>query len=139
MTFRKRDIYPEDIQFIRDLIEKYPESSRNRLSVQLCEAWDWRQENGQLKDSVCRTFMLKLHRKGHIQLPETRRRVHNPMVARKKPEKLTNMDETIIAGSLKELGPLEVKVVSGNDDESLFNRLIEITTTWATCIPWVKR
>ena len=125
LTFRKREIHRSDIQFIRNLIEKYPESSRRKLSAQLCEAWDWRQENGQLKDSVCRTLMLKLHREGHIKLPEVRFRTLNPMVNRKKPEKITDIDETVIEGSLKDLGPLEIKVVSGGEDEPLFNSLIE--------------
>lgn len=125
MTFRNRVITDQDVTFIRDLIARYPESSRRRLSALLCEAWDWRQPNGRLKDMVCRSLMLKLHREGHIRLPEVRYRTHNPMVQRKRPPKLTEMDETPIECSLKTLGVLEVRVVSGTDDELLFNRLIE--------------
>lgn len=69
--------------------------------------------------------MLKLHREGHIQLPEPRFKANNPMVQRKKPEKITDMDESPIESTLKELGHLDIRVVSGTEDESLFNRLIE--------------
>jgi hypothetical protein len=125
MTFRNREITEIDVVFIKDLIARNPESSRRRLSVHLCEAWDWRQPNGQLKDMVCRSLMLKLHREGHIQLPEVRQVSNNPMINRKRPEKLTDMDETPIECGLRELGDLEIKIVSGTKEEPFFNRLIE--------------
>jgi len=34
---------------IRELIAAHPENHRAGLSRQLCQAWDWRQPNGQLK------------------------------------------------------------------------------------------
>jgi hypothetical protein len=70
--------------------------------------------------------MLMLHRAGHITLPEVKRVLANPMVNRKKPEKLTNMDEAPIQCSLKEMGPLTIQVIERSTrDEVLFNRLIE--------------
>jgi hypothetical protein len=69
--------------------------------------------------------MLKLHREGHIQLPGVKCRPQNPMVKRKKPPKLTDIDETPIEKSLKDLGLLDIRVVSGGTDEALFNSLIE--------------
>jgi hypothetical protein len=125
MTFRKRAITEQDILFMRNFISRYPASSRRELSRLLCEEWDWRQSNGVLKDMVCRSLMLKLHREGRIQLPEVRKRPNNPMLNRKRPEKLTDMDETPIECLLKELGELEIRDVRGTSEEVLFNRLIE--------------
>lgn len=107
------------------MIAQHPKASRRQLSSLLCEAWNWRQDNGHLRDMVCRTFMLKLHRSGHICLPEIRMLNNNPMVNRKRPEKLTDMDETPINCGLKELGALDIRVVSDTKDDALFNRLIE--------------
>ena len=59
----------QDAAFIQQLIDQNPADSRRRLSVKLCQAWDWRQANGALRDMVCRGLMLALHRAGHIQLP----------------------------------------------------------------------
>jgi hypothetical protein len=47
-----RKISQEDILYIRTLIEQHPHESRRTLSTKLCEAWQWRQANGALRDMV---------------------------------------------------------------------------------------
>ena len=58
--YRSRDITGEEILFIRKLIRDHPELSRWKLSRQLCEAWQWKQANGALRDMVCRGLLLML-------------------------------------------------------------------------------
>ena len=70
IRYRGRIISVEDIEFIRRLISDNPQLSRRRLSVRLCEAWNWVQPNGALRDMVCRGMMLQRHRSGLIRLPE---------------------------------------------------------------------
>ena len=72
LSFRGRHIHVADVLFLRELIARNPTLSRFRLSLKVCQAWDWVQPNGQLRDMVCRSLMLKLHRAGHIQLPPRR-------------------------------------------------------------------
>ena len=67
--YRGREIHQEDIIYIRTLIERYPKESRRKLSVRVCEAWQWRQANGALRDMVCRGLLLMLERAGQIALP----------------------------------------------------------------------
>ena len=74
LTYRGRAISVADVGFIQELITRHPAASRRALSKKLCEAWDWRQGNGQLRDMVCRSLMLALHRAGHIELPPVRHR-----------------------------------------------------------------
>ena len=62
--YRGREIGEEDILYIRTLIERYPNESRRKLSTRLCEAWQWRQANGALRDMVCRGMLLMLERAG---------------------------------------------------------------------------
>ena len=62
--YRGREISQEDILYIRALIERHPNESRRTLSTQLCEAWQWRQTNGALRDIVCRGMLLMLDRAG---------------------------------------------------------------------------
>jgi hypothetical protein len=58
-----------DIEEISDIISRYPGYSRYKLSRQLCEQWDWRNEKGQLKDMASRSLLNKLEIKGYIKLP----------------------------------------------------------------------
>jgi hypothetical protein len=56
--YRGREIRQEDILYIRTLIERYPSESRRKLSTRICEAWQWQQANGALRDMVCRGMLL---------------------------------------------------------------------------------
>jgi Domain of unknown function (DUF4338) len=114
----------EDIAFIRQLIAENPRASRRRLSAKLCEAWEWRQANGALRDMVCRGLLLMLHRAGEIELPPIRFRTLNPFVRRVAPAPLL-IETTPIAGTLTELRPIELQQVRRTADEPLFNSLLE--------------
>jgi len=124
LTYRGRAVTPKDVQFIRGLIASHSEASRRALSKHLCEAWDWRQANGALRDQVCRSLMLELHRGGHIELPPVRFRPHNPLACRVKPGKV-EVDQSPIVMSLPELGPLQIKQVRRTAEEDLWNGLVE--------------
>ena len=128
LRYRGRAVTTVDAQFIRELIAAHPRESRRRLSQRLCEAWDWRQANGSLRDMVARGLMLALHRGGHIELPAVRRRLHNPLaarqVARRRPHPV-EADRTPLRTSLRELGPLTFCQVRRTPQEALFNWLIE--------------
>jgi len=121
--YRGRTITPEDTAFIRQLIADNPQDSRRRLSAKLCEAWDWRQANGQLKDMVCRGLMLELHRAGFITLPPRKQSPHNPLAKRKEPGRV-EIDRSPIMGQVKNLGPLVIRQVRRSVQEGLFNSLI---------------
>ena len=61
---------PTTSHFIRRLIAEHPASSRRRLSEKLCEAWQWKQANGALRDMVCRGLLLMLaSRRARSSLP----------------------------------------------------------------------
>ena len=70
--YRGREIRGSDIAFLRELISEHPELSRYALSKKVCEAWQWKQANGELRDMVCRGLLLMLDRAGAIQLPPAR-------------------------------------------------------------------
>jgi hypothetical protein len=122
--YRGRVVTAEDITFIRRLIDENPRASRRRLSAQLCEAWQWRQANGALRDMVCRGLLLMLHRAGEIELPPIRFRTLNPFVRRAAPAARV-IDTIPIAGTLTELRPIDLQQVRRTTDEPLFNSLLE--------------
>src|SRR5438045_1688854 len=78
-------ISQEDILYIRALVERHPNESRRALSTRLCEAWQWRQANGALRDMVCRGMLLMLERAGQITLPPVSYVRHNPLAKRTPP------------------------------------------------------
>jgi hypothetical protein len=122
--YRGRGVTAEEVEFVRRLVAENPDDSRRALSAKLCEAWNWRQPNGVLRDMVCRGFMLELHRAGHIRLPEKKRSPKNPFLVRKKPDPVET-DRTPITADLKELLPLEFRRVRRSGLEGLFDGLVE--------------
>jgi hypothetical protein len=125
LRHRGRVVTEADVAFIRELIANAPpKTTRRRLSALLCEAWNWRQTNGALRDMVCRGLMLALHRAGHIELPASRKPPPNPFLTRARPARVT-IDDTPIACTLRELGPLELRQVRRTEDEKLCCSLIE--------------
>ena len=124
LSYRHRTISDEDLVFIRTLIAAHPTSSRWDLSKKLCEAWNWVQPNGALRDMVCRGMMLMLHRAGLIELPLVRQAPHQHNGKRVKPATL-QCDESPMQVSLSQLGTLELRQVRRTPDESLFNSLMQ--------------
>ena len=122
--YRGRAVTDEDIVFVRDLIAQHPGLSRRRLSAKLCEAWQWKQANGALRDMVCRGLLLMLHRAGEIELPPVRQISLNPFVRRDRPQPVS-VDTTPLTGSLNQFRPLSLQQVRRTAEEPLFNSLIE--------------
>jgi hypothetical protein len=122
--YRGRTVTAEDIEFIRQLLTENPAASRRSLSAKLCEAWQWKQANGALRDMVCRGLLLMLHRGGQIELPEIRFRPPNPFVQRERPQPML-IDMTPLTCALRDIRPILLQQVRKTADEPLFNSLME--------------
>jgi hypothetical protein len=114
----------EDIDFIKRLIRENPNDSRRKLSQKLCVIWNWIQENGALRDMVCRSFMLELDRAGLITLPAKKQNPKNNLAVRRKPSHVA-IDQADISGALSDLKPIALVQVRKRKHESLCNSLIE--------------
>jgi hypothetical protein len=123
LRYRGRSITDSDLAFARELIATQPQLSRRALSLALCEAWQWRQANGQPCDAILRGLLLQLHRAGHLMLPAPRWRTAKPWRPRSSAP-LVSVDTSPLAGSLAELRPLTIRQVRRTADEGLFNALI---------------
>lgn len=124
MRYRGMAVTDEEVVYIREFIAQNSSDSRWMLSRKLCRAWGWVQQNGALRDMVCRGLMLRLARAGQIELPPIRVRTDNPLVHRKRPPRV-EIDRTPMEGKLSDLGPLEFCQVRRTEEEGLFNSLIE--------------
>ena len=124
LTYRKKVITPDDLSFVRKVIDEFQREGRSAISRRLCEAWDWRQDNGQLKDGICRGLLLQLERNQHITLPP-RLAVNNNSERRKKiPVATLFAPPTQITVPLCDLTPIELRQVRRSPEEKLFNNLI---------------
>src|SRR6266702_4112607 len=103
--YRGRVVTTDDVTSIRRLIAENPGASRRALSAKLCEAWQWKQANGALRDMVCRGLLLMLHRAGLIELPAVRFRPPNPLVQRERPQPVL-IDMTPLTGALSDIRPV---------------------------------
>jgi hypothetical protein len=123
IRYRGRAVTGEDIAFVRSLIAEHPGESRRALSQELCRAWGWVQQNGALRDMVCRGLLLELSRGGHIELPPPMYSRPTPFLS-KKPSRI-EMDQTAVGGTVSDLGTLEFHQVRRTSSEAVFNSLIE--------------
>src|SRR6267378_798006 len=122
--YRGRVVTADELTFIRQLIAENPGASRRRLSEKLCEAWQWKQANGALRDMVCRGLLLMLHRAGEIELPPVRYIPPNPLTKRERPARIL-IDTTPIHSRLSQLQPIEIQQVRRTPEEALCNSLME--------------
>jgi hypothetical protein len=123
LTYRGRTITDDDVAFLRQFIADHPTLTRKGISLQVCQAWNWRQPNGVLKDAVCRGLLLRLHRAGHIELPAPRNRHTNRAGWHRRAPQVP-IDCTPIESRLADLGPLEFRLVRRTADEPLFKALL---------------
>lgn len=104
------------LEQIRCLRAEHPDWSRYRLSVALAQQWQWRNQAGRLKDMAARTLLLKLQRRGLIDLPAARKRNgHRQRCARAPnpaPAELLPSQPDPIVGPLATLQPVRLELVA---------------------------
>ena len=114
---------PERIEQINSLIDANPGWHRTKLSQELCRIWDWRGENGQIKDVSCRDVLRALDAAGKIKLPKQLKNAHSKGGADRVVLMLHDMSP--IEGKLSELTPLTVEVVTCKNELMEFKSYIE--------------
>jgi len=123
MVIQGRKITDGEIALIRDLMAQHRDWGRTRLSEQLCRCWNWRNAQGRIKDMAARTLLLKLERRGCIELPARQRPSSNHFRNRRAP--LVEPAAEPIRSDLSKLRPLSASlVVPRSDDLRLFKGLL---------------
>lgn len=114
---------PERIEQIKNMIRDNPGWRRTRLSKELCELWGWKGENGAPKDISCRDVLRALDAAGKIELPSP---AYGARAGRSADRvALLPHDMTPIGGSLPDLAPLAVEVVTEKRGLMEFKSYIE--------------
>lgn len=115
-------ITEEILSQIRQTIADNPDWGRKRISIHLCELWDWRIPGGHVKDISCRDMLRALDKSGKIRLPP-------PLKAgwqlRRHGVRHIDHDTAPIACGLDDLRPLRVDAVESGDALAEFKSLID--------------
>lgn len=124
LVIRGRRIADDDLSVIRSLIEKHRSRGRQYIAQELCGLWEWKQKNGLPKTMACSELLLRLERAGLVKLPP-RKNGHRDGPRRFTPIQMPLLCQTPITAYLKELGPLEIRMVRGTPWEPLYKALIQ--------------
>ena len=123
--YRGQQIDSQRVAFLREFMGAHPNSSRWKLSRQLCEGLGWKQANGALRDGVCRGLLLMLERAGQIELPPVRRSIRGQCRTDRGRPGTFGIDTTPLETSLQTLRPIAIESVRRTPQERLFNSLME--------------
>jgi hypothetical protein len=104
--------FSEDvIERIRLRVQADAELTRTGLSREVCEWLDWRGHDGRVKDMNCRVALLKLQRRGVIELPPARAVTFGADDAHRG----TGCTWPTVDSTLAELGPVWLVPVAGEE------------------------
>lgn len=120
---RGRHVGPNDLFDIRTIITDNWASGRTAISRILCERWDWRQPNGQLKEMACRALLLALEAKGEFELPP--RQKESFRAPRRTDRKIFCVDTSPLEGRVTDFGSLKITMVRQTPDEALWDHLVD--------------
>ena len=112
-----------EIAWIKQTMRENPQMGRTALSVKLCERWNWRRGDGQLKDIAGRELLRKLEKLELLQLP-ARQSKGGPAIAPEIP--IVAINKEPVCSLIKDLGALKVIPVQGSGNENdTFNYLLK--------------
>lgn len=126
ISIRGRQFSPGELLQIRAVVQDSSQEHRFAISKKVCEALDWRQPNGRLKDRACRDVLARLHAIGFLCLPPPRR----PAVRRRR---VLVTEETAPRSVVASIRPRDIddasfSMVTGSGDtkrERLWNEYVE--------------
>jgi hypothetical protein len=125
VSIRGKVIGSSELEFIKAIVDIGWSEGRTWISRELCRQWDWRQQNGHLKDQVCRIMLNELSRLGHVELPPPKR--ENGVTTRRHyvPSlEMPSYSQEPLQGELGDFGPITLKMVRRAPEEKLWNHLV---------------
>lgn len=120
MICQGRSVSASELAWLRGWLVDQKEKSRHRLAMELCRRWQWQTATGRLKNYAARSFLIKLERRGFIELPPVRESMRRgTWLQSGRGDLAAPADE--FAASLKALKPLSILIPSpGSAEEVLF-------------------
>jgi hypothetical protein len=112
-TISGRKFTRRQLQKVQETVMMFPNLSRKELALTVCEHLNWKNPAGKLKVNSGLTLLEHLENLGIVTLPEkkaTEKRVYRTPAFSKPP------DESPIAGTLEEIGPITLRRVTSTEN-----------------------
>ena len=124
MLVCRKEFTEEIVGKIREMVTFNPSISRRDLSLKVCDWLDWKSANGRFQEMSCRVALLKLERRGIVELPEPHRWGSDRNKGKEQSATIRNI--VPVCCSLEELGRVDlVRIDSSDSQESkMWNSLM---------------
>jgi hypothetical protein len=118
-----RHFTPQVIERINGTVGSHPTISRRSLSLKVCDWLNWRAPNGKFREMSCRVALLKLHRRGLVQLPECKVRFGGG----RRGGCSLDIEAPSVSCDLKELGSVELFRIRSSQSKAstVWNELMD--------------
>ncbi len=122
-----REIFPEDIDHICTVLERFPGLPRNEIVYTLCETLEWLTPAGNPKIDACTKLLHRLEEEGAIRLPEIQKeRSHPGSRPQSAPTESTrSAPQPLLEMPLAELGPVTLIPLGNKADRELWNEYVQ--------------
>lgn len=117
-----RDFGEAEIEEIQQIVKDRYETSRCRISREVCKALDWYGENGKPKEWVCRELLTAMDRDGVIELPPPKAWAANRFKS-KGPIDFSPPAYTF-TGTVKNQGPITITRTTAGRENALWDHLV---------------
>ncbi len=122
-----REIFPEDIAYIRTFAQRFPGLSRTELTCTMCEHLDWLTPAGRPKRDACSKLLARLEETGQLRLPAIEKAKSHPgsrSCAPMRPSVRTD-PSVPLKRSLSALDAVQLRLANDAEDERLWNEYVE--------------
>ncbi len=116
-----RIVTDKDIKTIQSIIKSNPTWHRTRISQELCQLWNWRNDTGKLKDIAARAMLRKLDKENLIDLPAPVRSANNTYRYQSKQEEPKYQP---IKERLSVIQPIRITQVKTQEQARFFRALL---------------
>jgi len=122
-----RQISPEEVTYMRGFVKRFPGLSRTEVIATLCEHLEWLTPAGRPKCEACAKLLARLEAAGELQLPALRedKRHPGPYGGVALCASAESAVPGAVVGTLSQLDPVGLRLVSDTEEESLWNAQVE--------------
>ncbi len=120
-----REIYPQDIDHIRIVLQRFPGLPRKEVALTLCETLNWLTPAGRPKLDACFKLLHRLEQDADIRLPAKREQYSHRGARRQPQPTLPTERPSPVAMSLRELGPVELIPLIDQKQRALCNGYLQ--------------
>lgn len=127
LVIRGRKITAVDITVVREVVEKFYDFGRTRISVELCRRWQWRSSAGRFKSRSALGILWELERRGELRLPPRlrEREVRKKSAEGKRAPTPGSELSPVVKGNVRDCRPLRWELCSSNIQHRRWRELLD--------------